>query len=193
MSVALERRPALPLVALVGNPNCGKTALFNLLTGANVETSRFEAGRAELHTGVARVPDDRVTRLAELFKPKKPAYATFEVVDLAGIARGERSGLEAKEFRNADALLHVVRAFPDATGAPADPHRQGLAVDRDGAAREIGREVLREEVGSRVPAFRIAREGLRRDRREFGRRVLGREGVAAALHGAADLGRGVAG
>jgi len=108
-------------IGLIGLPKSGKTTLFNLLTGANVETSRFEAGRAELHTGVARVPDDRVTRLAELFKPKKTTYATFEVVDLAGIARGERSGPEAKEFRDADALLHVVRAFPDATGAPADP------------------------------------------------------------------------
>jgi GTP-binding protein YchF len=45
----------------------------------------------------------------------------FEVVDLAGIAKGERQGLETKEFRDADALLHVVRAFPDAAGAPADP------------------------------------------------------------------------
>jgi hypothetical protein len=67
------------------------------------------------------VPDARVDRLTALFKPKKTTFATFEVVDLAGIAKGERQGLEAKEFRNADALLHVVRAFPDAAGAAADP------------------------------------------------------------------------
>src|SRR5207245_1554404 len=55
-----------------------------------------------------------------IFKPKKTTYATFEVVDLAGIERGERAGLDTKEFRNADALLHVVRAFTDeALGAPA--------------------------------------------------------------------------
>src|SRR6266699_2854529 len=47
--------------------------------------------------------------------------ATFEVVDLAGISKGEREGLDAKEFRNADALLHVVRAFADATGAAPNP------------------------------------------------------------------------
>src|SRR5207244_5543464 len=53
-------------------------------------------------------------------KPKKTTYATFEVVDLAGIERGERAGLDTKEFRNADALLHVVRAFADeALGVPA--------------------------------------------------------------------------
>jgi GTP-binding protein YchF len=110
-------------IGLVGLPRSGKTTLFNLLTGAKVATSRFEGERAELHTGVARVPDTRVDRLSALFNPKKTTYASFEVVDLAGIARGERAGLEAREFRAADALLHVVRAFDDpALGAP-DPRR----------------------------------------------------------------------
>src|SRR2546428_2942361 len=107
-------------IGLIGLPKSGKTTLFNLLTGSKVATARYDAGRAELHTGVARVPDGRVDRLAALFKAKKAAYATFEVVDLAGIERGERAGLDTKEFRNADALLHVVRAFTDeALGAPA--------------------------------------------------------------------------
>src|SRR5262249_26303258 len=89
-------------------------------TGSKVATARFDGGRAELHTGVARVPDARVDRLTTLFKPKKTTYATFEVVDLAGIERGERAGLDTKEFRNADALLHAVRALTDeALGAPA--------------------------------------------------------------------------
>ena len=74
-----------------------------------------------MHAGVARVPDERVDRLSALFKPKKTTLATFEVVDLAGIAKGDRQGLDAKEFRNADALLHVVRAFPDAAGAAPNP------------------------------------------------------------------------
>src|SRR5215470_11079760 len=91
-------------IGLVGLPRSGKTTLFNLLTGA-------------------RVPDARVDRLSAIFKPKKTTYATFEVVDLAGIARGERAGLEAKEFRNADALLHVVRAFSDAALGAPDPRR----------------------------------------------------------------------
>jgi len=110
-------------IGLIGLPKSGKTTLFNLLTGASVATSRYDAGRAELHTGVARVPDPRVDRLTVLFKPKKTTYATFEVVDLAGIEKGERAGLEAKEFRNADALLHVVRAFADEARGGADPQR----------------------------------------------------------------------
>jgi hypothetical protein len=76
-----------------------------------------------MHVGVARVPDERVDRLSALYNPRKTTYASFEVVDLAGFEKGDRQGLDAKEFRNADALLHVVRAFPDAAGAPAQPGR----------------------------------------------------------------------
>src|ERR1051325_7708163 len=50
-------------IGLIGLPKSGKTTLFNLLTGANVATSRYDTGRTELHTGVARVPDERVDRL----------------------------------------------------------------------------------------------------------------------------------
>jgi ribosome-binding ATPase len=110
-------------IGLIGLPRSGKTTLFNLLTGSSVATSRYDTSREELHTGVARVPDPRVDRLSELFKPKKTTFATFEVVDLAGIAKGERSGLDTKEFRNADALLHVVRAFEDPALPVPDPRR----------------------------------------------------------------------
>ena len=113
-------------IGLIGLPRSGKTTLFNLLTGSRIATSRFEGGRSDLHTGVARVPDARVDRLSVLFKPKKTTHATFEVVDLAGIAKGERAGLEAKEFRSADALLHVVRAFDDAALGAADARRDIL-------------------------------------------------------------------
>ena len=120
MSAAMVAWPSMK-IGLVGLPKSGKTSLFNLLTGSSVATSSFGTARGEMHAGVARVPDARVDRLTAMFKPKKTTFATFEVVDLAGIAKGERQGLEAKEFRTADALLHVVRAFPDPAGTAADP------------------------------------------------------------------------
>jgi len=110
-------------IGLIGLPKSGKTSLFNLLTGQSVATASFGTARGEMHMGTARVPDERVDRLSALYRPKKTTHASFEVVDLAGIAKGERQALEAKEFRDADALLHVVRAFPDATGAAANPKR----------------------------------------------------------------------
>jgi len=110
-------------IGLVGLPKSGKTTLFNLLTGSNVPTSRYDGGRAELHTGVARVPDARVDTLSRLFSPKKTTYATFEVVDLAGIEKGGHASLDTKEFRNADALLHGVRGFGDEALGAANPRR----------------------------------------------------------------------
>jgi len=110
-------------IGLIGLPKSGKTTLFNLLTGSDLPTSRYDGGRAELHTGIARVPDARIDRLSALFSPKKTTYATFEVVDLAGIEKGARASLDTKEFRNADALLHVVRGFSDDARGAADPRR----------------------------------------------------------------------
>jgi ribosome-binding ATPase len=103
-------------IGLLGFPRSGKTSLFNLLTGSRAATSSFGGPRGELHRGVARVPDERVDGLSALFAPRKAIYASFEVVDLAGIDKGDRRGLDASDFRSADALLHVVRAFPDAVG-----------------------------------------------------------------------------
>jgi len=102
-------------IGLIGLPKSGKTTLFNLLTGSSVATARY----------------DTVEVLHGMFNPKKTTHATFEVVDLAGIAKGERAGLETKEFRNADALLHVVRAFADeALGAP-EPRRDIEALETE--------------------------------------------------------------
>ena len=61
-------------IGLVGLPKSGKTTLFNLLTGSSVATARYDGGRSELHSGVARVPDPRVDRLSVLFKPKKTSW-----------------------------------------------------------------------------------------------------------------------
>jgi hypothetical protein len=106
---------------------------------------------------VARVPDPRVDRLSALFKPKKTTYATFEVVDLAGIEKGERTALDAKEFRNADALLHVVRAFDDeARGAP-DPRRDILDLELELIFADL------EVVDRRVERLEVSIKKQRKD------------------------------
>jgi GTP-binding protein YchF len=107
-------------LGIIGFPGSGKTTLFNLLTGAEAGVAQ-RPGRGRLNVGVARVPDDRVTRLAALFQPRKTIYASVEVVDLAGFDRGERATLDVGELRQADALLHVVRAFPSPVLGPAPP------------------------------------------------------------------------
>src|SRR5262245_44576716 len=111
-------------LGIIGFPGSGKTTLFNLLTGAEAGVAQ-PPGRGRLNVGVVRVPDDRVTRLSALFQPKKTVYATVDVVDLAGFDRGERATLDVGDLRQADALLHVVRAFPSPTlGAAPLPGRE---------------------------------------------------------------------
>lgn len=117
-------------IGLVGFPGSGKTTVFRLLTGGTAAPPR-RAGRGEVRVGVARVPDERLERLGRLFAPRRVVFATLEVVDLGGLERGERSSLDAAEIRQADALLHVVRAFPSSLGPPPPPAGEVEALEAE--------------------------------------------------------------
>ena len=115
-------------VTIVGLPGSGKTTVFNALTGGHAETGAFSGGRAAPNVSVVKVPDERVDRLSALFRPKKSTYADVTYVDVAMPAGAAREGTinpdVLAQIRNADALLHVARAFDDPTAsAAADPWR----------------------------------------------------------------------
>ena len=115
-------------VTIVGLPGSGKTTVFNALTGGHAETGGFSGSRAAPNVSVVKVPDERVDRLAALFSPKKTTYADVTYVDVAIPAGAAREGTINPDVlalvRNADALLHVARAFEDPTApAPSDPWR----------------------------------------------------------------------
>ena len=104
---------------IIGLPQVGKTSLFRILTRARVE-SRSQPGEA--HVGIAHVPDVRVTKLAELFHPKKTTFATIEYVDVGGIQKDRaKDAASLVPLREADALANVVRLFDD----PSVPHPAG--------------------------------------------------------------------
>jgi GTP-binding protein YchF len=78
--------------------------------------------------GVVHVPDPRLTRLAELYHPKKTVYASVEYVDTPGsVIEIARTGARAASLREMDALAHVVRAFEEesipAPGGSVNPQR----------------------------------------------------------------------
>jgi ribosome-binding ATPase len=99
--------------ALIGFPSSGKTTLFQLMTNQR-EAPRAGHGRLEAVVGIARVPDERVDGLAELYQPRKTTHATVEFADIAAPGRtGAQALLDVMPYRNADALVHVVRAFRD--------------------------------------------------------------------------------
>lgn len=102
-------------LAIIGLSNSGKTTVFNALTGQNLETTIYPTVSGEPNFGVVKVPDNRVERLAGIYKPKKVTYATVEYIDYIGLTKGDVAQ-NRKVFdliKDADAIVHVVRAFDD--------------------------------------------------------------------------------
>lgn len=128
---------------LIGYPSTGKTTLFRLMTSAREGTRPGQQGRLEANVGVSRVPDARLDRLTAMFNPRKHVPATVEFADMAGGGRaGARDLVDVAPFRNADALVHVVRAFrdesvPHAPG-PIDPARDVRTMDEELILADLG-------------------------------------------------------
>ncbi|MDI6744911.1 MAG: redox-regulated ATPase YchF, partial [Thermodesulfovibrionales bacterium] len=102
-------------IAVTGLANSGKTTIFNALTGLNLETTIYPTLMAEPHLGVVKVPDSRIEKLSEIYKPKKTTYATVEYVDYIGITKGdiEQNKKVSDLIKDVDAVVHVIRGFED--------------------------------------------------------------------------------
>ncbi len=114
-------------IAIVGLAASGKTTVFNTLTRGHAETGGF--GGLQLNIGVVKVPDERLDRLAEIFRPKKIVHADVTYADLPAPPASSEGRVGTEELpaehlarlRDSDALLHVVRAFE----SPSVPHPEG--------------------------------------------------------------------
>src|SRR5512146_790494 len=104
-------------LGIIGLPQSGKTTLFNALTRGTQPTGAAAAGRIEVHTAVVDVPDPRVDRLSDMFKPKKTIYAKVTYADIAGLdgsaAKTGISGTLLNQLTQMDGFIHVVRVFED--------------------------------------------------------------------------------
>ena len=111
---------------IIGLPQVGKTSLFVMLTKQAV--GHRSGGAREAHLGVAKVPDDRLDRLAALYNPKKLIHASVEFIDVAALSQEAlKETAFAANLRNVDALAHVGRAFED----PSIPHVGAIDPMRD--------------------------------------------------------------
>lgn len=105
-------------IGIVGLPNVGKSTLFNALTGSNILAANYPFATIEPNTGIVPVPDERLSKLAELYKSQKVVPATVTFVDIAGLVAGasEGEGLGNQflsHIRSTNAIVQVVRAFDD--------------------------------------------------------------------------------
>ena len=103
---------------IVGLPNVGKSTLFNCLSNAKAQSANFPFCTIEPNVGVITVPDERLTKLAEIVQPQRIVPTTVEIVDIAGLVKGasKGEGLGNKflaNIREAHAIAQVVRAFDD--------------------------------------------------------------------------------
>jgi ribosome-binding ATPase len=103
---------------IIGLPQVGKSSLFRILTKADISSPAY-ANPREAHVGVAKVPDDRLDKLAALYDPKKLTHTAVEYVDVGAIGQDSlKETAFLSHLRNVDALAHVLRAFDD----PSIPH-----------------------------------------------------------------------
>ncbi|MDO5490897.1 MAG: redox-regulated ATPase YchF [Bacillota bacterium] len=105
-------------LGIVGLPNVGKSTLFNAITRAGAEAANYPFCTIEPNVGVVTVPDERVTKLSEIYHSKKTIYTTIEFCDIAGLVKGasKGEGLGNKflgHIREVEAIVHVVRCFED--------------------------------------------------------------------------------
>jgi ferrous iron transport protein B len=150
------------LIALVGNPNCGKTALFNLLTGSRQKVANYAGVTVERKEGVAITPSGKRVRILDLPGLYSLEPATPDEQVTTDVLLGRRAG-ETKpdavvcvtDATNLRQNLRLVLALKR-LGVPlllalnmSDlARKRGIVVDKDALARELGVPVV-ETVGVR--------------------------------------------
>jgi GTP-binding protein YchF len=126
---------------IIGLPQVGKTSLFGILTKVHLSEQAYSNPR-EAHIGVAKVPDERLDKLAALYHPKKLTHASVEYVDVGAIGQDAlKETAYIGHLRQVDALIHVLRAFESDEiphVGPIDPLRDIKNVEFDLMVSDLG-------------------------------------------------------
>jgi ferrous iron transport protein B len=166
----METSPQLaasPLVALVGNPNCGKTALFNILTGSRQKVANYAGVTVERKEGALQTPSGRRVRILDLPGAYSLDPLTPDEQVTADVLLGRRAGESQPDFvvcvtdatnlrqnlRLALALKRLGLPMVLALNMSDIARRKGLVIDPERLARELGVPVV-ETVGVRPSGVR---------------------------------------
>ena len=133
-------------LGIVGLPNVGKSTLFNAITKAGAEAANYPFCTIEPNVGIVTVPDERITKLHEIYHSRKTIYATIEFCDIAGLVKGasQGEGLGNKflgHIREVEAIVHVVRCFENDNIVHVNGH-----IDPAGDIDTINTELLLSDI-----------------------------------------------
>lgn len=157
-------------IGLVGFPGSGKTTVFNAMTGLDVPVGFG----GEVRLGTVSVPDERIDRLSEIFRPRKTTYAEMTFCDVPGEHGSERKGLSTRgiqQIRDQDVLCLVLRGFDNpALDAPPDPegeleafHTECLFADLEVVERRLERARKERSSPREIAAFERMKAALESD------------------------------
>ncbi|MBQ7489036.1 MAG: redox-regulated ATPase YchF [Bacteroidales bacterium] len=111
---------------IIGLTNSGKTTMFNCISNTKAAITDFAYSTNKSNIGVCNVPDERLNDINTFIKADKLIYATLDLVDIPGLAKGASHGEGIgngflADVRQCDALIHVLRCFDN----PNLPHVEG--------------------------------------------------------------------
>jgi hypothetical protein len=125
-------------IGIVGLPFSGKSTLFQAVTKTHLDAATLAKG--DPHHGIVKIPDARLEKSAEIFKPKSTVHATIDFVDVVGLKKGSSGTTQFttgffSAVKTNDAMIHVVRLFQDDTvphpEKTIDPLRDVTTLDNE--------------------------------------------------------------
>ena len=163
---ALSSAPT-PLIALVGNPNCGKTALFNILTGSRQKVANYAGVTVERKEGSLLTPSGLRVRILDLPGAYSLDPLTPDEQVTADVLLGRRSGETQPDFvvcvtdatnlrQNLRLVLSLKRLglpMVVALNMSDIARRKGMVIDAERLAVELGVPVV-ETIGVKTAGVR---------------------------------------